>query len=127
MPPASRDQARSDNANAPYRLADAGATPRGGVTVTTSLDSWGGYLYATGSGLTPNGVVRFYAVGINTTGPYSLGSRSADAAGTLPGWQGVTYIWCRSGQTQPATIVVLDQSSGVVTTAGTTEAFRHCG
>ncbi|MGY0064163.1 hypothetical protein ACWY4P_48325 [Streptomyces sp. LZ34] len=127
VPPASRDQARSDNANAPSRLADPGATPRGGVSVYTSFHQLGGYLYAGGSGLTPGGTVRFYAVGINTAGPYSLGPLTADAAGTLPGWQYVADIRCRSGQTQPATIVVLDQGSGLVTTAGTTDAFRHCG
>ncbi|MFB6978086.1 hypothetical protein [Streptomyces scopuliridis] len=128
VPPAGRDQARSDNSNAPWRLADPGATPRGGVSLSTSLDSQGGHLYASGSGLSPNGVVRFYAVGINTVAPYSLGyPLTARADGTLPKWQYIGYADCRSGQTQPATIVVLDQSSGLVTTAGTTEAFRHCG
>ncbi|MFE4369270.1 hypothetical protein ACFRMN_13755 [Streptomyces sp. NPDC056835] len=127
VPPASRDQARTDNANAPWRLADPGATPRGGVSVSTTFHQLGGYLYATGSGLSPNGVVRFYAVGINTSAPYSLGSLSVSASGTLPGWQYVADLRCRGGQTQPATIVVLDQSSGLVTTGGTTDAFRHCG
>ncbi|MFE7571594.1 hypothetical protein ACFU76_32330 [Streptomyces sp. NPDC057539] len=127
VPPAGRDQARTDNANAPWRLADPGATPRGGVSVSTTFHQLGGYLYATGSGLGANGVVRFYAVGINTSAPYSLGSLNANASGALPGWQYVADIRCRGGQTQPATIVVLDQSSGLVTTAGTTDAFRHCG
>lgn len=127
VPPASRDRAYSDNANAPWRLADPGATPRGGVSVSTTLHQLGGYLYASGSGLSPNRSVRFYAVGINTTGPYSLGWLTANGAGALPGWQFVADIRCRLGQTGPATIVVLDQGSGIVTTAGTTDAFRHCG
>ncbi|MGA5701741.1 hypothetical protein [Peterkaempfera bronchialis] len=128
VPPASRDQAYSDNASAPYRLVDPGATPRGGVSVTTSyIYSTGGYLYATGSGLTPNGTVRFYAVRINTTGPLSLNSLTADASGRLTDWQPVAFLACRTGLTEPAIIVVLDQGTGLVTTAGTTDAFRHCG
>ncbi|WP_326564226.1 hypothetical protein [Micromonospora peucetia] len=125
--PSSRDRAYSDNANAPWRLADPGATPRGGVSVTTTYHQLGGYLYATGSGLSPNRPVRFYAVRINTVGPYSLGSLTANSSGAISGWQYVADIRCRSGQTQPAIIVVLDQGSGLVTTAGTTDAFRRCG
>ncbi|QDY76174.1 hypothetical protein [Streptomyces qinzhouensis] len=127
VPPPSRDQARSDNANAPWRLVSPGATPRGGVSVSTTPHQLGGWLYATGSGVSPYGAVRFYAVGINTVGPYSLGVLTATPSGTLPGWQYVADIRCRSGQTGPATIVVLDQASGLVTTAGTTDAFRRCG
>ncbi|MER5702092.1 hypothetical protein ABT023_09050 [Micromonospora sp. NPDC002296] len=125
--PSSRDRAYSDNANAPWRLVDPGATPRGGVSVTTTNHQLGGYLYATGSGLSPNRPVRFYAVRINTVGPYSLGSLTANSSGAISGWQYVADIRCRSGLTEPAIIVVLDQGSGVVTTAGTTDAFRRCG
>ncbi|MFB6945751.1 MULTISPECIES: hypothetical protein [unclassified Streptomyces] len=128
VPPASRDQARADNANAPWRLVDPGTTPRGGVSVITEYGySTGAYLKATGRGMSPNGTVSFYAVGINTTGPFSLGQLTADAAGTIPGYQYVGFIGCRSGVTQPATVVVLDRKSGLVTTAGTTDAFRSCG
>ncbi|MFJ8787933.1 hypothetical protein [Streptomyces sp. NPDC102462] len=128
VPPAARDQARADNANAPWRLVDPGATPRGGVSVFTEYGySTGAYLTATGSGLSPNGTVSFYAVGINTTGPFSLGQLTADAAGRIQGYQTVGFISCRSGVTQPATVVVLDRKSGLVTTAGTTDAFRRCG
>ncbi|GLY21858.1 hypothetical protein [Micromonospora sp. NBRC 101691] len=125
--PSSRDRAYSDNANAPWRLADPGATPRGGISVSTTYHQLGGYLYATGSGLSANRPVRFYAVRINTVGPYSLGSLTANASGAISGWQYVADIRCRSGQTEPAIVVVLDQGSGVVTTAGTTDAFRRCG
>ncbi|WP_140158064.1 hypothetical protein [Micromonospora sp. NBS 11-29] len=125
--PSSRDRAYSDNANAPFRLVDPGATPPGGVSVITSNHQLGGYLYANGSGLSANKPVRFYAVRINTVGPYSLGSLTANSSGAIPGWQYVADIRCRSGLTEPAIIVVLDQGSGVVTTAGTTDAFRRCG
>lgn len=125
--PTSRDRAYSDNANAPWRLVDPGATPRGGVSVSTTYHQLGGYLYATGSGLSANRPVRFYAVRINTVGPYSLGSLTANGSGAISGWQYVADLRCRSGQTQPAVIVVLDQGSGLVTTGGTTEAFRRCG
>ncbi|MFF4748673.1 hypothetical protein ACWD5R_02160 [Streptomyces sp. NPDC002514] len=128
VPPAARDQARADNGNAPWRLVDPGATPRGGVSVTTEYGySTGAYLKATGNGLSPGGTVSFYAVGINTTGPFSLGQLTADASGRIPGYQYVGFINCRSGVTQPATVVVLDRNSGLVTTAGTTDAFRSCG
>jgi hypothetical protein len=131
VPPPSRDQARSDNANAPFRLVDPGATPRAGVTIATEPHQLGGYLYASGTGLSPNGTVRFYAVDINTAGPYALGSLTANASGTLyrdgSDWQYFADARCRTGQTQPATIVVLDQASGIVTTGGTTDAFRRCG
>ncbi len=123
VPPDSRDQASRDNANAALRLADPGATPRGGVSVTTTLSPTGGRLFATGSGLTPYGTVRFYSAG--TSGPVSLGRLTADAAGNLPGWQQVVDLHCDSGP-YPATIVVLDQGTGLVTTAGTTEAFHPC-
>ncbi|MEV5084757.1 hypothetical protein AB0K74_40365 [Streptomyces sp. NPDC056159] len=123
MPPDSRDQAGSDNANAVARLADPGATPRGGVSVTTTLYPTGGTLFATGSGLTPYGTVRFYSA--PTTWPVSLGRLTADAAGTLQGWQQVQALHCDSGP-YPATIVVLDQGTGLVTTAGTTDAFHPC-
>ncbi|MER5420087.1 hypothetical protein [Streptosporangium roseum] len=118
--PSSRDQARSDNAGAPFRLVDPGATPRGGVQITTS----GNYLYAMGTGLSPNNSVRFYAVGINTVGPYSLGFLVANAQGALSGWNYVATISCRAQQNGPATIVVLDQGSGTVTTGGITYAFQ---
>ncbi|WP_182881782.1 MULTISPECIES: hypothetical protein [unclassified Microbispora] len=127
VPPASRDQAYSDNSNAVLRLADPGGTPHGGVSISTSLNQTGGRLYANGSGLTPNGTIWFYAVGIGTTGPFVLGTRTADASGNLPGWQYVADVWCRSYQTGPAPIVVLDVKAGLVTTAGTTTAFLHCG
>ncbi|WP_216372815.1 hypothetical protein [Streptomyces sp. 6-11-2] len=123
VPPDSRDQASSDNANAVLRLADPGATPRGGVSVTTELSPTGGGLFATGSGLTPYGMVRFYSAG--TSGPVSLGRLTADATGTLQGWQKVAALHCGSGP-YPATIVVLDQGTGLVTTAGTTDAFHPC-
>jgi hypothetical protein len=128
VPPASRDQARSDNANAPRRLVDPGATPHGGVTVSTLDNQSGGRLTASGGGMTPNSTLSFYAVGINTTGPFSLGFPvTTDSAGNIPGNSYVGDVTCRSGLTQSATIVVVDQKSGLVTTAGTSDAFRHCG
>jgi len=127
VPPSSRDQAYSDNSSAHLRLADPGATPRGGVSISTTLNQLGGRLFANGSGLTPYGAVTFSAVGIGTTRPYGLGTLYADAYGNLPGWQYVADVWCRSYQTGPATIVVLDVRTGLVTTAGTTTAFLHYG
>ncbi|MFF7145837.1 hypothetical protein ACFZB5_32335 [Streptomyces nodosus] len=128
VPPASRDQARSDNASAPWWLADLGAPPRGGVSVATSLDATltGGHLYATGSGLTPGGTVQIYAVNVVGIGPYWLGSLTADASGVLQGWQHVAHIDCLWGRRQEFAIGALDLGSGLVTTAGTTNAFLHC-
>ncbi|MFF3556938.1 hypothetical protein ACFYXL_26420 [Streptomyces tsukubensis] len=126
VPPPSRDQARSDNANAPWRLADAGATPQGGITAITAGHSAGGHLYAAGSGVSPYGAVKFFAARISA-GPFPLGTLTATPSGTLPAWQYVANIGCWAGETRLATIVVLDQASGLVTTAGTTDAFRRCG
>jgi hypothetical protein len=118
-------RARTDNLNAPYRLLEPGAAPAGGIIISTTLHPTGGYLYATGDDLSPNRKVSFYAVGINTTYPLPLGSLTTDIDDNLFGWQPFANVACRSGQTGPATIVVLDEASDVVTTAGTTEAFRH--
>lgn len=99
--PSSRTQAKSDNANAPYRLVDPGATPQGGVSVRTESHQLGGggYLYATGTGLSANQSVRFYAVGIGTVGPYSLGSLTANAQGALSA--GTTSPTCAAGHSRP--------------------------
>jgi hypothetical protein len=93
------------------------------VTVTTQYNQIGGRLLANGRGLSPNGAVRFYAAGVNTVGHRVLNTLEADANGALHRNAYVADVRCQLPQNRSATIVVLDQRSGVVTTAGNTYAF----
>lgn len=124
--PATRSQAYSDNSDQILRLADPAATPRGGATVSTTLHQLGGYLYVQGSGFTPNARISFSAARIGTVLPQSLGPRYADGAGKLS-YGYLADVRCRPNQQEWAVIVVQDHQTGVVTTAGTTGAYSHCG
>ena len=128
MFPSSRDRAYNDNAKAPRRLVDPGATPRGGVFAYTTFIPYqqGGNLYANGSGLSPNRTVSFHAVGLNgVAGPGWLGWLTADSSGAISGF--VTELFCHPGQTRRVILVAVDEGSGVVTTAGDTDVFRRGG
>lgn len=113
--PASRDRERANDASAESRLVDPSQTPHGNLSGETDYD---GYVYATGSSLTPYGGYAFYWWG-STGLRYSTGGVTADARGNVNN-QRVGWSPCMSSLTNPAMIVVDDLSSGMVTTAGTT-------
>ena len=128
VPPASRDRERSNNAAAVQRLEDASQTPRGGVSAWYPYTQSGYYVYASGGGLSPYGRASFWHVTTTSTrwAPQIIGSRYADANGYLADGY-VAQMPCNFYATAPTTIVVLDERSGTVTTAGSTWAIRHCG
>ncbi|MEV5012431.1 hypothetical protein AB0K74_45745 [Streptomyces sp. NPDC056159] len=124
VPPSSRDRARGDNASAAMRLADPSAIPRGGVQIITARHQLGGDLFASGSGLTPNGRVQFWsaAPGLSAV---QLGSLTANSGG------GLSRQWfyrtnCRVHDPREETVIVLDVASGTVTTGGTTRVHSRC-
>jgi hypothetical protein len=126
VPVASRDRVARENVDAVHNLADPAATPRGGLTLSIERTQRGYWLYVSGGGMSPNGWVSFYAVGSNWQGPYSLGhSLIANSSGAVADRSYIGEIVCNSSVLQPATIVVNDRRSGIVTTAGTTPA-RTC-
>ncbi|GAA2071811.1 hypothetical protein [Actinomadura alba] len=129
VPPASRDQAYSDNVNSPYRLLEPASVPRGTVWVTTTQGPFnsGGRMFARGSALWPNGVVRFYTIRPDGAGPYPAGrALQADANGNIvsadPRGQEFANMGCL-GHTRVSTVIAVEQATGMVTGAGTTTAF----
>jgi hypothetical protein len=114
----------SNNLNAIYRVADARTTPMSGVRASTEYFSGGGAIRLSGSGMTPGGTVKAFAVGPAWVGPYSMGSVVANGSGAVNGYVG--NLSCRRDQWEPATIVVLDTKTGNVTNAGTTGALQKC-
>lgn len=127
---APRDRERSNNSQAVYRLQDPTETPFGGVSSwTTGYDQTGAFHNASGGGMTPFGQVSFYYLYPSTTGlrgPYTLSSRTADGNGSLAsGYIGKVY--CDRAATYRATIVALNQRTGLVTQVGSSEGVRHCG
>lgn len=128
VPPASRDRERSNNAAAVQRLEDASQTPPGGVYARFPYTQTGYYVYASGSGLSPYGKASFWQVTTTSTrwAPQVIGSRYADGNGYLADGY-VTHLPCNVYATAPTVIIVLDERSGTVTTAGSTWAVRHCG
>jgi hypothetical protein len=128
VPPASRDRERSNDAAAVQRLEDASATPQGGVYARFPYNQTGYYVYASGRGLSAYGRASFWQVTTTSTrwAPQIIGSRYADASGYLSDGY-VAQLPCNFYATAPTTIVVLDERSGTVTTAGGTWAVRHCG
>lgn len=126
---APRDRERSNNSQAVFRLQDPSETPFGGVgTWTTGTDLMYAYHSASGGGMTPYGQVSFYYVYPSTTGlrgPYSLSSLYANASGYVSG--AIGRVGCDRAATYRATIVALDQRTGLVTKAGYSEGVRRCG
>jgi hypothetical protein len=123
--PASRDRERANNGNAESRLVDPSQTPQGNLTsVTDKYYSTGGYVYASGSSLTPYGGYTFYWWLPTGSGhrTMEMGGVSADARGNVYD-QYAGSISCQQFVTNPAVLVVDDLSSGIVTTAGTTYAI----
>ncbi|GII31263.1 hypothetical protein Pmi06nite_47050 [Planotetraspora mira] len=123
-----RRMARMENESAVYSLADPAATPLGGVRVMTKRGTGGvNHLYATGTGVTPQWSAAFYAVGVNgpnwPTGRPWIGEARSDAQGGFAGWTYINQVTCLPTETKPAPVVVLDFGTGVVTTAGTTDAY----
>jgi hypothetical protein len=119
---AARSREVSNNANAVFRVADARQTPTSG-TNSTVYDSTGGSVYAYGSGQTPGGAVKVYAVG-PWSGPYSMGTLMANGSGSISGYAGHLSCWRNQN---PATIILADQRTGNVTQAGANYAINHCG
>jgi hypothetical protein len=122
VPPPSRDQARSDNSNGVARLVAPGQTPRGGVWAVTI----GGHIYVEGGGLSPSGAAEIYADRVNPAGLRAVGFAYAGADGRIPGRQHVAYVDCVTTAPPVSPVVVVDLRSGIVNTAGTTDAFS-CG
>ncbi|MFD3941125.1 hypothetical protein ACFWSF_40750 [Streptomyces sp. NPDC058611] len=124
VPPSSRDRARGDNASAVMRLANPSAIPRGGVQITTVRHQLGGDLFATGSGLTPNGRVQFWSAAPGRPAS-QLSTLTANSSG------GLSRQWfyrtnCRVHDPREETVIVLDAASGTVTTGGTTRVHPRC-
>ncbi|UUU26926.1 hypothetical protein [Streptomyces sp. DSM 40750] len=124
VPPFSRDRARSDNASAVMRLADPSAIRRGGVQIATVRHQLGGDLYASGSGLTPNGRVQFWSAAPGLPAS-QLSTVTANSGG------GLYRKWfygtnCRVHDPREETVIVLDAASGTVTTGGTTRVHPRC-
>lgn len=126
---APRDRERSNNSQAVFRLQDPSETPFGGVgSWTSGTDSFYAYHNASGGGMTPYGQVNFYYLYPSTTGlrgPYSMGSLTANGNGYVSGYIGA--IGCNRAATYRATIVALNQRTGLVTKAGYSEGVRRCG
>jgi hypothetical protein len=128
VPPAARDRERSNNASAVQRLEDPSATPWGGMSFRTQYTQTGYYVYTSGYGASPYGKVSFWHVTTTSTrwGAQVISSRYADASGRL-GDGYIGHLPCNFYATAPTVIVVNDERSGTVTTAGSTWAVRHCG
>lgn len=124
-----RDRERSNNIQAVFRLQDPSQTPYGGVgSWSSGTDSFYAYHNASGGGMTPYGRVSFYYLYPSTTGlrgPYSMSSLTADGSGYVNGYIGA--ISCDRASTDWATIVALDQGTGLVTKAGYSAGPRRCG
>jgi hypothetical protein len=128
VPPASRDRERSNDAAAVQRLEDASQTPQGGVYASFPYNQTGYYVYASGGGMSASGRVSFWQVTTTSTrwAPQIIGSKYADGSGYVA-YGYIASLPCNYYATAPTTIVVLDERSGTVTTAGSTWAIRHCG
>ncbi|GIG80856.1 hypothetical protein Pka01_39830 [Planotetraspora kaengkrachanensis] len=123
-----RRMARMENESAAYSLADPAAVPLGGVSVMTRRGAGGvNYLYAKGTGLTLKWSAEFYAVGVKgpdwPTGRPRIGEAWPDAPGTFTDWTYIGQVTCVPSETKPVPVVVVDLGTGMVTRAGTTDAF----
>jgi hypothetical protein len=126
VPVSSRSREVQNNLNAIYTVADARTTPYGGSNWTSYRYGGlgGGQPFVSASGLTPGGTVKAFAVGGWWTGPYSLGTFTADGSGRLNG-VATYFIGCQRNYS-PASIVLLDTRTGNVTTTGLNYANTNC-
>ncbi len=122
--PATRTQAASDNAAQLQRIANPAATPYGGASVSTYLHQLGGYLSGGAYHMTPNATIQFGAA--IPSGVLSAGSLVTDGAGNAS-MRYLADLRCRSGLPGSTMVVALDRRTGVVTSAGLTNAMVHCG
>ncbi|SNT62370.1 hypothetical protein SAMN05443665_107115 [Actinomadura meyerae] len=130
VPPSSRTQAYNDNFYAAYRLLEPASVPQGTLRVTDVIYPYNGGvdIWVWGNNLIPNNVIRFYA--IQPTRPTTLiplgGPVPVNAWGAISNAdpKGV-FLEGRAclGDKAPATVIGVEQATGAVVKAGTTEAF----
>ncbi|MFI9508913.1 hypothetical protein [Nocardia sp. NPDC052566] len=123
--PGRRDRARVQNTEGILHFADPTQLPAGDVHIRTELTLPGGAIYLDGGkGLTPNGRIEFYAVGLNTNSPRPLGNRQSDGSGNLPRESAaLADVRCDLPRNKTATVIVVDIRTGTAKSAGTTYAF----